>query len=107
MIAGLVFQVVSLAVFVALCADFGRKVLFSGADPRTALISFVCSKRRWYAFLIGTFQSHILALGRVVLLIAPSMLILRSIVSGNAHYFHPLLLPCCRIIRRVSRKARK
>lgn len=55
MIAGLSCQVVSLAIFIALCGDFARRVLKNGvpSSHRALLRLLPCSVARFYAFLFG------------------------------------------------------
>ena len=54
MIAGLSFQVVSLFIFMSLCADFALRVRRSGADAFAGLRRCGCGVGRFHGFLIGT-----------------------------------------------------
>ena len=54
MIAGLSFQVVSLFIFMSLCADFAVRVIKYGADAGAGLRKCGCSVGRFRTFLIGT-----------------------------------------------------
>jgi len=56
MIAGLSCQVVSLAIFFGLCADFAVQVRKEGATSHGTLVRFGISTRVFHAFLYG--QSH-------------------------------------------------
>ena len=53
MIAGLSFQVVSLFIFMSLCADFAVQVKRYGADAREGLRRCGCGVGRFHGFLLG------------------------------------------------------
>ncbi len=59
MIAGLSCQVVSLFIFMCLCADFAVRVRKSRADAREGLRRCGCGKKKFYSFLIGMSQQHL------------------------------------------------
>ena len=64
MIAGLAFQVVSLTIFIALCLDFGWRVMRRGVSAQPILDMFGCSNARIRIFMFGAYSSSLSPLAR-------------------------------------------
>ena len=53
MIAGLAFQVVSLTIYIVLCADFAFRVRKARRSSRETLRQVGCGQARFHLFLFG------------------------------------------------------
>lgn len=98
MIAGLSFQVVSLFLFMSMCADFAFAVWRNKLtlDPAHSVLR---GTAKFKAFLVGMISSPVCRHVRTDFDL--------SAFRVNAVHLHPILLPCRRAQRRLQRQTRK
>ena len=100
MIAGLSFQVVSLTLFTALCADFAWNVR-KARDPRSPLQA-TTSRANIHKFLYGEPSQICFVPGRQLISCSDF-----STRGSNHYHLYKILLSCSRIARRLQRHSCK